>query len=239
MDPHHLSVSGDLVSGAVAVNATISGFPADRDFAFIHLNPGVSYAELYKYISTHNLDDPNTVSPVASIVFDYDAPHGTSQVMTRLPAGNYVAIDTGGQNGPTNLHSEFQVKAVQHPAALPAADATVKSIEFGFRAPATLKQGSVVRFQNDGWLVHMIIGIQARNDSDAQKIAAALRKGDDNTAQHLAINFVSFLDPASHNAVLQRTLTAPKGSWVLACFMDTQDHREHTMLGMEKIIHIK
>jgi hypothetical protein len=25
---------------------------------------------------------------------------------------------------------------------------------------------------------------------------------------------------------------------VLACFMDTQDHREHTQLGMERVIRI-
>jgi hypothetical protein len=28
------------------------------------------------------------------------------------------------------------------------------------------------------------------------------------------------------------------GYWVIACFMDTQDGREHTSLGMEKVIHI-
>jgi hypothetical protein len=28
------------------------------------------------------------------------------------------------------------------------------------------------------------------------------------------------------------------GFWVLACFMDTQDGREHTRLGMERVIHI-
>jgi hypothetical protein len=28
------------------------------------------------------------------------------------------------------------------------------------------------------------------------------------------------------------------GVMVLACFMDTQDHREHTLLGMERVIHI-
>jgi hypothetical protein len=28
------------------------------------------------------------------------------------------------------------------------------------------------------------------------------------------------------------------GYWVIACFMDTQDGREHTTLGMEKVIQI-
>jgi hypothetical protein len=95
-----------------------------------------------------------------------------------------------------------------------------------------------VRFENNGWLAHMIAGIQAKNDQDAQKILAALRKGDDDTAQRLAIGFQSFLDPVSHGGVVQGPLTAPKGVYVLACFLDTQDGREHTQIGMEKIIHV-
>jgi len=33
-------------------------------------------------------------------------------------------------------------------------------------------------------------------------------------------------------------VTQKPGYWVIACFMDTQDGREHTTLGMEKIIQI-
>jgi hypothetical protein len=42
--------------------------------------------------------DPNDVSAFGQIVFDADAPHGTSTVQTILPAGNYVALDTQGNN---------------------------------------------------------------------------------------------------------------------------------------------
>jgi hypothetical protein len=33
-------------------------------------------------------------------------------------------------------------------------------------------------------------------------------------------------------------VTARPGIYVLVCFMDTQDHREHTRLGMERTIQI-
>jgi hypothetical protein len=36
----------------------------------------------------------------------------------------------------------------------------------------------------------------------------------------------------------QQVLTAPPGIYVLACFMNTQDGREHTQLGMERTIRI-
>jgi hypothetical protein len=46
------------------------------------------------------------------------------------------------------------------------------------------------------------------------------------------------MGPASTGAVQQEIVTAKPGIYVLACFMDTQDGREHTRLGMEKIIRV-
>lgn len=42
----------------------------------------------------------------------------------------------------------------------------------------------------------------------------------------------------SPGAIQQETVTARPGTYVLACFMDTQDGREHTRLGMLKTIKI-
>jgi hypothetical protein len=47
-----------------------------------------------------------------------------------------------------------------------------------------------------------------------------------------------FAGPMSHGGIQQLVLHVHKGYWVLACFMDTQDGREHTTLGMEKVIRI-
>jgi hypothetical protein len=41
-----------------------------------------------------------------------------------------------------------------------------------------------------------------------------------------------------HGAFQQETITAKPGIYVEVCFMDTQDRRQHTQLGMERIIHI-
>ena len=64
------------------------------------------------------------------------------------------------------------------------------------------------------------------------------KAGKDSKAQKLATGFASFMGPASHGAVQQLTLSAKPGIYVLACFMDTQDHREHVQLGMLKTIRI-
>ncbi len=65
-----------------------------------------------------------------------------------------------------------------------------------------------------------------------------LRAGKDNKAQKLATGFVDLMDPASPGAMQQQVLDAKSGYYVQACFMDTQDGREHTTLGMERVIRI-
>ena len=97
----------------------------------------------------------------------------------------------------------------------------------------------MVRLENDGYLVHMDNLIGARTKADAQKIIALLRAGKDRKAQKLATGFVNLIGPASPGAMQQEILNAKPGYYVQACFMDTQDGREHTRLGMERLIQIK
>jgi hypothetical protein len=53
-----------------------------------------------------------------------------------------------------------------------------------------------------------------------------------------ATGFATFAGPLSHDAAQQLVVRVRPGWWVLACFMNTQDGREHTQLGMERVIHI-
>jgi len=49
---------------------------------------------------------------------------------------------------------------------------------------------------------------------------------------------ITFAPSISHEAFEQETITAKPGWYVQACFMETQDGRDHTRLGMERIIRI-
>ena len=95
-----------------------------------------------------------------------------------------------------------------------------------------------MRAENDGYLVHMDVLIGARSKAGAEQIAALLKAGKDNAAHKLATGFADLMDPASPGAVQQAVLNAKPGYYVQACFMDTQDGREHTQLGMERVIRI-
>jgi hypothetical protein len=132
----------------------------------------------------------------------------------------------------------FTVSKSAHPAPLPKPGATIASREFGFIGASKIRDGEMVRWQNIGFLTHMIVGAQASSLANAQKLAALVKAGNDNAAQALAINFYSWDNVLSHGQYFQTVISQPAGFWVIACFMDTQDGREHTTLGMEKVIQI-
>ena len=157
--------------------------------------------------------------------------------------GNYVALDFGpNQNSNSSApppYANFTVAQATTPAALPQADATISTIEFGFKGATTLKNGSVVRTTNHGYLVHMAVAVGVKNTAQAKKVMALLRAGKDNQAQKLASEaFISLAGVFSPGGVVQQTLHAKPGVYVLACFMDTQDNREHTQLGMLRMIKV-
>jgi hypothetical protein len=238
MTGHAVTVTGALQSGAVQVRAKV---PArhQAEAMFVRLDPGVTYAQFFRVFHSPAVADPNAVlAGTGSIVMNFDARPGTTTVQTSLRPGLYIGFDTEANNPENWPYTEFTVAAAASPAALPRPGATVAAIEFGFTGPAKLHRGELVRFANHGYLVHMIDAIQAKNLAGAREIARLLKAGKINQASKLAIGETGFLDPASHGALQQEKISARAGYWVLACFMETQDGRDHTQLGMERVIQI-
>jgi hypothetical protein len=237
MDGKSITVGGTLQSGAVDIASTNTTKKAGEPL-LVRLNPGVTPDQVYAFLSSKAAKDPNNASRFGSIVFDSSAPRGTSDVQTSLQPGQYVALDARGNHPAKFPHTAFSIAQAAQPAALPTPKATVKAIEFDFRAPHKLHSGELVRFENGGFLVHMIDAIRAKDQNAAKQLAKFLREGKTGKAFHLAQGDTFFLGPASTGAVQQEAVKAKPGVYVLACFMDTQDGREHTQLGMERIIRI-
>ena len=87
-----ITVAGTLQSGAVNIVSTTSGEPAGEP-TLVLLKPGATFAQAFAAAAAHN-GDPNYIAPYGSIVFDANAPKGTSTAQTVLQPGNYVALDT-------------------------------------------------------------------------------------------------------------------------------------------------
>jgi hypothetical protein len=232
-----VSVSGSAVSGAVNVVSTFSGkLPRGTNgpaFGLVHLKPGVTVQQAFAGVGGQH-GDLNGLNPNATLSVSGGAP-GTLQ--TVLTPGNWVALNLSGNGKPA--FQPFTVTQSASPAALPPANATESAVEFTFHGPTVVHTGTILRGVNDGWLVHMDDFIGVRSAADGKAMMALLRAGKDNKAFKLATNaFFSAQGPVSHGAVQQAVLTAKPGYYVEACFMDTQDHREHTQLGMERLIRV-
>lgn len=233
-----ITVGGTTQSGAVNVVSTDSGVKEGLTILFA-INPGFTVADVEAALKSGAGKDPNRASKYGSIVFDAEVnPGQTNEAQTVLQPGQYVALGGAGEGGP-KLKAPFTVTAASSPAALPTPQATVRSIDFGFRGPTTLHDGELVRFENEGFVVHMDIAFPAKSEKAADEIDKALLTGKEKGLEKLVTGPpVAFAGPLSHEAFQQETITAKPGWYVQACFMDTQDGRDHTRLGMERVFRI-
>jgi hypothetical protein len=235
-----ITVSGALQSGAVNVASTATG-GKEPAVVFIKLNPGVSLAEVFAVLDANKASqDPNTVSKFGSIVFDAEAGKGKpTEAQTVLAPGQYVAVNVEGEKSSQWARSSFAVAASPSPAALPAAQATEKTIDFGFRGPTVLHVGELVRFENEGYVVHMDLAFAARSKKAAQKVVKGLVSGREKGLEKLLAGPpINFAGPLSSGSFQQEVVTAKPGWYVQVCFMPTQDGRPHTRLLMERVIKI-
>jgi hypothetical protein len=239
ISPTSGTVSGPLESGAANIVTKDTGVKEATEILFL-LKPGVTVAEAEKFISEKKAQkDPNTTDKLGSLSFDTEVnPGEKSEVQTELHAGQYLLL-VGAGEGEVKLRSTFVVSAAKAPVALPAPEATIRSIEFGFRGPSTLHDGELVRFENEGFLVHMDLAAPVKNLKAAKEAVKDLQTGKEKALNKLIIGPpAGFAGPLSHEAFQQETITAKPGIYVEVCFMETQDGRSHTRLGMERIIKI-
>jgi hypothetical protein len=234
-----VTVSGSEVSGAVSITSTFTGkAPTGPNangptYGLVRLDPGVTIAQAFAAVQSHN-GDINALTPYGTLFVDASPPQ---VIQTVLTPGNYVALNLTGNGNPG--FEPFTVTQSASPAALPAAQATETSIEFGFRGPSVLHDGTIVRAVNGGFLVHMDFLIGVKNAATGRRVIALLLAGKTGKAQRLATNnFVGLIGPASPGAMQQQVLNTKPGYYVQACFMNTQDGREHTQLGMERLVKV-
>lgn len=233
-----ISVSGTPVSGAVAFSATTKGtLPKGSQgfgFGIFRLNPGATIGQAVAAVKAQH-GDLNALDPYGALIVDASAPGTTETVLT---SGNYVALNISGQGQPA--FASFTVAKASSPATLPKANATETAIEFTFRGPRVLHNGWMVRAQNQGYLVHMVALVGVKSKAAGLKAIALLRAGKDNKAfKYTNGSFVDLAGPLSTGGMQQEVLHAKPGWYIEACFMDTQDRREHTRLGMERLVRIK
>jgi hypothetical protein len=233
-----ITVGGTTQSGAVNVVTTATGVKEAGAILFL-LKPGATFEEVEAAIQKAH-GEINVTSKYGSLVFDAEVTPGqASEAQTYLQPGQYVAVVPGEEGKGSRAHANFTVTAAASPVALPAPEATIRSIEFGFQGPSTLHDGELVRFENEGFLVHMDVAAPVKNMKAAKQAVKDLLAGKEKAfGKLIAGPPAGFAGPVSHEAFQQETITAKPGIYVEVCFMGTQDGRSHSQLGMERIIKI-
>mgnify|MGYP001267726674 CR=1 FL=1 len=232
-----VTVGGALQSGAVNVVSTST--KKETEVILLAVKPGVSVAEVEAFAKSNKQKDPNNADKYGTIAFDVEAnPGAATEAQTDLQAGQYIVL-TGEGEKPVAIRTTFTVAPAASPAAMPTPEATVRSIEFGFRGPTTLRDGELVRFENEGFLVHMDIAFPVKSKAAAQQVVKLLLAGKEKGIEKLVAGPpAAFAGPLSSGAFQQEIVTAKPGWYVQACFMETQDGRDHTRLGMERVFKI-
>lgn len=237
MNGKSITATSSVPAGAVNIVSTVSGEPVASP-TLVRLEPGVTFAQAFGAVQNGH-GDPNALDGLATIVANPTAGKGTSSAQTVLTAGNYVALDTEGDNPSKWPQASFTVTASSTPATLPKPKATVAAEEFRFTGPTKLQDGQLVRFENDGFLYHMIIAIPVKSKKNAKLLSTFLEAGKDNKAEKFASGQPEqWMGTVGHGAMHQQVLASKPGTYVLACFMGTQDGREHTRLGMVRTIQV-
>jgi hypothetical protein len=229
-----VSVGTAPSAGAVNVVTKVTGSVKEPSIVFVRLDAGATPAQVWAFANSKAGQQIDGIRRYGSIVFD--AEPGESQVA--LPAGEYVALLIVGEGKP-RAYTPFTVKPSASPVALPTPSAVIKSIEFKFIAPRVLRDGELVRFENEGFLTHMFIAVPTKGRFAARQFISAMLKNKEKAAfKHVAGTPVELAGPLSWGAYQQEVITAKPGFYVLVCFMDTQDHRNHAVLGMDRVIEI-
>jgi len=238
-----ISASGSTVSGPVNIVTTAAKGLKEPAVILFLLKPGVTPAEFESFAKSKAFSDPNNADKLGSIVFDNEGrPGGTSEAQTVLAPGTYILLNAEGENPTDPPHSVLTITGppvAAVPSALPPAQAVEKTIEFGFRGPTTLKVGEVVRFENEGFLVHMNVAFPVKSKRAAIKAVKLMKEGKEKQVFKLVSGQpFSFYGPIGSGAFQQETITQKPGWYVQACFMATQTGVVHTRLGMERAFHI-
>jgi hypothetical protein len=233
-----LSLAGPQQSGAVDVLVRASAVK-QAGAALFRLSPGVSLAEVEALLPGELVGDMSAADRYGSFVLEQEAPtQGSSEVQIELLPGEYLALTLPGE-GEAALHVSFSVYEALAPTVLPIPEATLRASGTGLHGPSALHDGELVRFEDEGNLVHADFALPVRSVAGARKVLRLLLAGRGKALGGLLAGApVSFAGPLSPGAYQQETITAPPGVYVEVCSTNAQEPRARARRGMDRIIEI-
>lgn len=235
-----ITVSGTLQSGAVTFLYTHDK-SKEADPEVFRLNDGVTQDQFEQALAKLG-PDPSPILKLGSLVSGQNIGPGqpSSRLTTVLTPGNYVALNTAGTKPASFPRVAFTVTAADQPATRPAPTATFAMRDFRFSGPSTIKKSGTLRLNNKGKSPHFVVALKPPKGFSATRLASLLKAGKDSKVPR-ATQFKGLLGLVSPGSSNDQKYSLTPGKWVIACFMQTASSKgkEHSMLGMEKVITVR
>lgn len=235
-----VAVSGTPQSGAVTFLYTHDK-SKEADPEIFRLKDGVTQDQFEAALAKLG-PDPTPILKLGDLVSGAFLGPGqpSGRLTTVLTPGNYVALNTAGTKPASFPRVAFTVTAADQPATRPAPTVTYTMRDFRFSGPARIKKSGTLRFDNKGKSPHFVVALKPPKGFPATKLAALLKAGKDSKAPK-ATQFRSLLGLVSPGSSNDLKYSLSPGKWVIACFMQTASSKgkEHSMLGMEKVVTVR
>jgi hypothetical protein len=221
----------------------VSGTGKEVDLTLFQLKPGATQAQVVAALAKLK-GPPTSLQKYGSFAFGSTSGKGYAPTTTdlALTTATYLVVDS---TRALKVVSSFAVGTTTTTVATPTPDATITMRDFHITAPATLPSTGTIRVTNTGKSPHFLLALKAGSTAGAHEVAMLLHKGgqaNEKKAQKLITGedeLVSVISPGVTNDVEVSRLA--KGSYVLVCFYgDARSHmKEHSMLGMETVVHVR
>jgi hypothetical protein len=162
-----------------------------------------------------------------------DAAATRSVTVSLRPNVTYVALSTRGKAfGLTT----FTTTGTANGARRPAADATIRMVDYGFRGSATLPRNGSIRVENRGAAFHFALAFPLRPGVSDRRAGATFRNGSEKAVGAIVagapLTVQNLISPNSVNDNAVRF--ARRGRYAFVCFFG-----EHNRLGMVRVFRVR
>jgi hypothetical protein len=220
----------------------------DTEVLLIALRPGKTVDDLRRAIA-QSRRGPGPLKAVATIEASGAPRRGATYVTTvDLHAGiTYVAgtvLDEPVGARPKALLQAFTVGTTPTTAVRPVPSATVGMYDYAYGMPGALPRSGVIRFENRGERVHMVVAYPLRRGTSRAKAVHALLRNKQRRFFGRLINQrrgIEPLGPVSSGTVNDVEVDFGRGgNWIFICFIGDGERNDpsHFTLGMAKAFRV-
>ena len=226
-----LQPASSIAGGPTRFDFTRRG-RGDVNVALVTLRAGVTTDQLRRTLSSRNQDAALALVFVEASASLSNATPTRSLTVDLRPNVTYVAVSLRGRSFAL---ATFTTGA-PNGARAPAADATIRMVDYGFRGPSALPRNGSIRVANRGTALHFAEAFPLRPGVSDKRIGGALRDGDEKAFGRLVagepVSVQDVISPGSTND--NRVRFQRRGRYAFVCFFG-----EHNKLGMYRVFRVR